>query len=99
MTVSPSFSGYVERRVRLILWAPLNHVLPGARRARGRVLCPGRVEGRPPALLVISSELQVVALASPCRPRHARCRTRSLATFELPTKLRQKDGLGQAEGD
>src|SRR5438128_1968945 len=34
----------------------------GACRARGRVLHPGRVEGRPPALLVVPRELEVEAL-------------------------------------
>jgi|SRR5262245_16217716 len=37
-----------------------------ARRARGRVLHPGRVKGRPPAALVVARELEVEALV-----RHA----------------------------
>ncbi len=41
--------------------------LPGcASRTRGRMLHPARVEGGPPALLVVTGELEVVAL-----PRHA----------------------------
>src|SRR5207245_5430731 len=35
----------------------------GARRARGRMLHPGRVERRAPAFLVVARELKVVALA------------------------------------
>src|SRR4029434_7281024 len=34
----------------------------GARRARRRVLHPSRVERRPPALLVVASELEIIAL-------------------------------------
>src|SRR5213593_4460374 len=41
---------------------PRRALPPGARRARGRVLHPGRVEGRPPAPLVVLSQLQIVAL-------------------------------------
>jgi hypothetical protein len=40
----------------------------GAGRARGRVLHPGRVEGRSPEAFVVPRELEIVALA-----RHADC--------------------------
>jgi hypothetical protein len=45
---------------------------PGARRAHRRMLHPSRVEGRPPAPLVILSQLQVIAPAALCRPRRDR---------------------------
>src|SRR2546426_12755268 len=45
---------------------PRRAVPRGGRGARDRVLHPGRVEGGPPALLVVPRELEIVALA-----RHA----------------------------
>jgi hypothetical protein len=47
---------------------PRRALPPGARRACGGVLHPRRVEGRAPALLVVPSELKVIALA-----RHPDC--------------------------
>ena len=47
---------------------PRRGLLSGARRARRRVFHPGRVEGRPPAALVVARELEVVPLV-----RHADC--------------------------
>jgi hypothetical protein len=43
--------------------SPRRTLPPGARRARRRMFHSGRVEGRAPSLLVVPSELEVVALA------------------------------------
>src|SRR5262249_31130106 len=55
--------GFLERLPRHPLCRVPRRWLPsGAGRARGRMLHPGRVEGRAPASLVIASELMVEAL-------------------------------------
>src|SRR2546425_7135961 len=60
-------TGLSQRLPRRPLRRVPRHALPpGARRARRRVLHPGRVEGRAPTALVVAGELKVVTL-----PGHA----------------------------
>jgi len=58
--ISPSFPQRPRRPLRC---APRRPFPPRARCARGRVLHPRRVEGGPPAALVVLGQLEIVALA------------------------------------
>jgi len=90
----------IQRLLRRPLRRVPRRALPsGARRARGRVLHPGRVEGCPPASVIVLSQLKVVALAvhphryspnpSPrVQPGAGACRARSYERMEHPAKPR-----------